>query len=107
KFTALQTAVQGIATAMGGSSYNSTSTAPTAVTATLSDGATEGVYNIKVDSSGAAATALSTATWNQPALASNQTATYGLVVGNNVYSVTTSDNSAQGVAAAITAKYGS
>jgi len=107
KFTALQTAVQGIASAIGGSSYQSTSTQPTAVTATLGDGAVQGVYNIEVDNPGAAATSLTTATWNQPALAAGQTATYGLTVGNQEYTVTTSDNSAQGVAAAIEQQCGS
>ncbi|HUI79180.1 MAG TPA: flagellar filament capping protein FliD [Bryobacteraceae bacterium] len=107
KFTALDTAIQGIGTALGGSSFQSTSTAPTAVTATLSAGATEGVYNITVINQGSAATSLSTATWNQPTLSSGQTANYGLVIGNQVYNVTTSDNSAQGVAAAINAQYGS
>ncbi|HEV3329950.1 MAG TPA: flagellar filament capping protein FliD [Bryobacteraceae bacterium] len=107
KFTALQTAIQGLSTAMGGASFQYTSSAPTAVTATLGDGAAEGVYSIKVDNPGVTATSLSTAAWNQPALTSGQTATYGLVVGNQVYSVTTSDNSVQGVAAAINAAYGS
>lgn len=106
KFSALQTAIQGITTALGGASFVSTSSAPTLVTATLGDGAAEGIYNITVDNPGVTATSLSTATWNQPALASGQTATYGLVVGNQEYSVTTSDNSAQGVAAAIRAQWG-
>jgi flagellar hook-associated protein 2 len=106
-FTALQTAITGISTAMGGASYQSTSSAPAAVTATLGAGATEGVYNITVNSVGAAATSLSTAGWSQTStLTSGQTATYGLVVGNQEYSVTTSDNSAQGVAAAIQHQYG-
>jgi flagellar hook-associated protein 2 len=105
-FTALQNAVQGISDALGGASFTGTSTEPTAVTATLADGATEGSYSIKVDNAGAYATSLSTATWNTTStLATGKTATYGLVVGNQEYSVTTSDNSAAGVAAAIQAQY--
>lgn len=105
-FTALQNAVQGISDALGGASFTGTSTEPTAVAATLADGATEGSYSIKVDNAGAYATSLSTATWNTTStLATGKTATYGLVVGNQEYSVTTSDNSAAGVAAAIQAQY--
>ncbi len=107
KFAALQKAVQGLSTAMGGASFQYTSSAPLAVTATLGNGATEGIYNVKVDNVGATATSLSTASWNQPALAAGQTATYGLLIGNQEYKVTTSDNSVQGVAAAIQAQYGS
>jgi flagellar hook-associated protein 2 len=107
KFAALQMAVQGISTAMGGASFQSTSSAPLAVTATLGAGAAEGIYNVKVDNVGATATSLSTASWNQPALAAGQTATYGLLIGTQEYKVTTSDNSVQGVAAAIQAQYGS
>jgi flagellar hook-associated protein 2 len=107
KFTSLQTAIQEIATAMGAASYQATSSAPAAVTATIGSGAAEGVYNITVLNPGSAAMSLSSATWNQPTLSSGQTASYGLVIGNQVYSVTTSDNSAQGVASAINSQYGS
>lgn len=107
-FTALQTAIAGISTAMGGASYDSTSTDPSAVTATLGDGATEGVYTVTVDSAGAAASSISTNAWSQTStLGPGQTATYDLVIGNQQNTVTTSDNSAQGVAAAINAQYGS
>jgi len=105
-FTALQNAITGISTAMGGASYDSTSTAPSAVTASLATGATEGVYNITVNSVGAAATSLSSP-WSQTStLASGQTANYTLLVGNQQYSFTTSDNSAQGMAAAINSACG-
>jgi flagellar hook-associated protein 2 len=104
-FGKLQTAVQGIGDAVGGAAFTATSSNANEVTATLADGATEGVYSIQVDDIGAYATSL-TGAWNQPALSSGQTATYDLVVGNQLYSFQTSDNSANGVAQAINAKYG-
>ena len=53
QFAKLQTAVQGIATALGGSSFQSEVSQAGAVQVSLGDGATEGVYTIKINSIGA------------------------------------------------------
>src|SRR5262249_998307 len=63
-FNKLQTSVQGIGSAISGSSFQADYSAPNVVGATLSDGATEGVYSINVTGIGAYATTLSASTWN-------------------------------------------
>ena len=102
KFTALQTAVQGIQDALNGSSFQAAISDPSVVSATMSDGATEGNYTIQVDNIGAYATSLTTSTWDS----SGDAATYTLVVGSNTYTFTPTDNSAATVASTINAQYG-
>src|ERR1035441_3531530 len=63
-FTALQSAVQGIGTAMSGSSYQADVWDPKIVSATLGDGATQGVYAIDVQDIGAYATSMTPTAWN-------------------------------------------
>ena len=105
KFTALQTAVAAIGTALGGSSYQTSVSSPNVVDVSVGDGAQEGYYSMNVSSIGAYESSMSSANWNVPEVASKPT-TFTLVVGNQNYSVTAADNSAQSVADAINASYG-
>ncbi len=102
-FTSLQTAIQNLGSALSGSSYSADISDPSVCSATLSDGATQGVYNIDVENVGSYQTSLSTSTWNSSGSTPN---TYTLVVGNNTYSFTPTDNSADSVVAAINAQFG-
>jgi len=105
-FTAVQTAIQSISDALGGSGMSSTVSDPAVASVTVGDGAVQGAYSIDVSSIGAYATSLSTTNWNAPADASGQTTSYNLVVGGSTYSFTPADNSAATVASTINAQYG-
>jgi len=100
--TNLQTAVQSIQSAMDGSSYTATVSAPTVVSATLADGAQEGVYPIEVDSIGAYASGATSSNWGTPATS----ATFKLMVGGTAYAISSTDTSASGIASAINSQYG-
>ena len=104
KFTSLQTAVQSIDTAVSGSSFNTSVSDPNSLSATTSDGATEGNYSVQIDNVGAYATSLSSNTWVDTPGAPQ---TYQLVVGNNTFNITPTDNSAASVASAINSQEGS
>jgi flagellar hook-associated protein 2 len=106
KFAALQTAVRGISEALSGSSYQADISDPTVVSATLADGAQEGVYAIQVSDIGSYATSLTRQSWNTDPDPSGQPTTYTLTIGNNNYSITGTDNSAASVASAINSRYG-
>jgi flagellar hook-associated protein 2 len=106
KFTALQTAIQGISDAMSGSSYQTTISDPTAVSASVSDGVAEGVYSINVENVGSYATSLTTTSWDSTADPSGDPSTYSLMVGGQSYSFTPADNSAATVASTINSQYG-
>jgi flagellar hook-associated protein 2 len=106
KFTALQKAVQGIGTALSGASFQATVSNDEVVSATLANGATEGVYSINVTEPGVYATSLSTATWDPTADSSGNLTTYTLKIGDNSNTFTPADNSAATVAATINAQYG-
>jgi len=105
-FNSLQTAIQGISDAMSGSSYQTTVSDPTSVSASVSDGVQEGVYSIQVDDVGSYATSLSTSTWDSTADPSGNPSTYSLMVNGQSYSFTPTDNSAATVASAINSQYG-
>jgi flagellar hook-associated protein 2 len=105
QFTKLQTAVQGIGDALSGSNFEATVSQPSAVSASMTDGAVEGDYTINVTSIGAYAKSLSTQTWNSDPDPSGNPSTYQLMVGGKSYSFTPSDNSATSVAAAINSQY--
>src|ERR1039458_505118 len=105
KFTALQTAVAAIGTALGGSSFQTSVSSPNVLDVSVGTGAQEGYYSVNVSSIGAYESSMSAANWNVPEVASKPT-TFTLVVGNQNYSVTAADNSAQSVADAINANYG-
>ena len=105
KFAALQTAVAAIGTALGGSSFQASVSSDNVVDVSLADGAQEGYYAMNVTSTGAYESSMSAANWNVPET-NGQPTTFTLVVGNQNYSVTGADNSAQSVADAINASYG-
>jgi flagellar hook-associated protein 2 len=105
KFTALQTAVAAVDTALGGSSFQTDVSSPNVVNVSVAAGAQEGYYSMNVSSIGAYESSMSTANWNVPEVASKPT-TFALVVGNQTYSITGADNSAQSVVNAINTSYG-
>jgi flagellar hook-associated protein 2 len=105
KFAALQAAVAAIGTALGGSSFQTSVSSDNVVDVSLADGAQEGYYTMNVTSIGAYESSMSAANWNVPET-NGQPTTFTLVVGNQNYSVTGADNSAQSVADAINASYG-
>jgi flagellar hook-associated protein 2 len=102
-FTALQTSVQGIGQALNGSSFQADVSTPSAVSATLSDGAVQGNYAIQVTNIGAYATSLSTSAWDSTPVAPT---TYQLVIGGVNHSLTPADNSAATIASTINSLYG-
>src|ERR1035438_4028814 len=106
KFAALQSAIQGISDAMSGSSYQTTISDPKSVSASVSDGVAEGVYAINVISPGSYATSLSTNAWDSTADPSGNPSTYSLLVNNQSYSFTPTDNSAATVASTINSQFG-
>ena len=106
KFSALETAVEGIQTALGGSSFEATISDPSKVSATLGDGAMEGNYSIEILNAGAYATSMTAASWVDTPNPPGQQHTYQLSLGGVQYDVTPDDNSAATVASAINAQYG-
>jgi flagellar capping protein FliD len=105
QLTKLQRAIQGIGAALGGSNFDSTISQPSAVSASIGDGAVEGDYTINVVSVGAYAKSLSTQTWNPDPDPSGNPSTYTLMAGGKSYSFTAADNSAATVASAINSRY--
>jgi flagellar hook-associated protein 2 len=105
-FAAVQTAIQSISDAMGGSGMNTSVSDPTVASVTVGDGAAPGAYTIDVSSIGSYATSLTSGTWNDVTDPTGQTTTYNLVVGSNTYAFTPTDNSAATVASTINAQYG-
>lgn len=103
-FTQLQSAVQGIQTALGGSSMAAAVSDPSVVGVTLDDGAVTGNYSIQVNDIGAYSTTL-TNTWT--GTSSGAADTYQLSIGSQTYNISPTDNSATSVASAINSKYGS
>ncbi|HWB86809.1 MAG TPA: flagellar filament capping protein FliD [Bryobacteraceae bacterium] len=98
KFSAVQTSVQGIEQALGGSSFEADVSDPSVVSATVGDGAMEGNYSIEVTDVGAYASSMTASSWvDTPGSAK----TYTLVIGSNTYNIAGADNSADSVAAAI------
>jgi flagellar hook-associated protein 2 len=98
----LQTSVQGIQSALDGSSFTADVSDPTVVSATLADGAAEGVYPIEVDDIGSYASGATSSDWGTPA----STATFNLKVNGKSYAISSSDTSAGGIATAINSQYG-
>jgi len=101
--SALQSAIQGIDSAMSGSYQASVSNAD-AVSASAGAGAVTGSYSIEVDSVGAYASSLSSANWT--GTSSDAGGSYQLVIGNNTYQIQSTNGSAASVAAAINSEYG-
>src|SRR5215471_6505255 len=102
KFSKLQSAIDGIARSLGGSSFQAEVSAPSKLSVTLGDGAVEGNYSIEVLDAGAYASSLSTAKW---VAAGGAPHTYKIVLDGVQHSVFAADNSAASVAAAINAQY--
>jgi flagellar hook-associated protein 2 len=98
----LQSSVQSIQTAMDGSSYTADISDTSVVSATLTDGAAEGVYPIEVQDIGSYASGATKSDWGTPA----SNATFKLVVGGESYAISSSDTSASGIASAINSQYG-
>ena len=105
QFAKLQTAVQGIGDALGGSNFQSTITQPTAVSASIGNGAVEGDYTINVTNIGAYAKSLTSQTWNSAPDPSGNPSTYELMVAGKGYSFTPTGSSAASVASAINLQY--
>src|SRR5205085_10111342 len=81
------------------------------LTASVSDGAVEGSYTVKVVDAGAKSTSMTTAPWAALVNPAGQTHTYQLWIGgrlnpDNKIDITPPDNTAKSVAAAINAKAG-
>lgn len=102
KLVALQSAVQKIQDAMGGSAFKAEVSDPAKLAVTLGDGAMEGVYSIEVVSAGSHGASMTTSAW-----ASTGVHTYELTLdgGATKYAITPADNSITSVAAAINAEY--
>ncbi|HTS28181.1 MAG TPA: flagellar filament capping protein FliD [Bryobacteraceae bacterium] len=105
QFSSLQSAVQGIADALGGSNFQTTISQPSAVSANITDGAAEGDYTVNVTNIGAYAESVTTQDWNAAPDTSGNPATYTLMVNGKGYAFTPADDSATSVAAAINAQY--
>ena len=101
-FTKLQSAIQGIQDALGGSSYGAAVSDLATLSVTLGDGAVEGSYSVEVLDPGARATSITTASW----VADTAVHDYQLSFGGQTYAIDAADNSAAGVAAAINTQYG-
>jgi flagellar hook-associated protein 2 len=102
KFSALQSAIQGIDQALG-NSYVANSSDTSVVTASVSAGAVESNYSIHVSDMGAYSTMM-TGTWT--GTAGGTADPYQLWIGGTKYDVAAADNSATSVAAAINSSYG-
>jgi len=100
-FSAVQSAVQSIGTALGGASLAAAVSDPTKLSVTLGDGAVEGDYSIDVINAGAYATSMTAAAWNGAGQH-----TYQISIGGVPQALTPADTSAAGVAAAINSQYG-
>jgi flagellar capping protein FliD len=105
KLAAVQQAVQQIGTALGGASYKASVSSPDVLDVSVADGAQEGYFTVNVGSIGAYESSMSAQNWDVPEVKGKPT-TFTLVVGDQNYSVTGADNSAQSVANAINANYG-
>jgi flagellar hook-associated protein 2 len=103
KFSALQTAADQVAAAVGGASFESSVSDDSKVTVALTDGAAEGNYSVTVVDPGAYATSLSTAKWTAD---QSQTHTYAISLSGESRTIYPADDSAASVAAAINLGYG-
>ena len=103
KFTLIQTALDGISQAMGGSSFQTDVSDPSKVSVTLGDGAMEGDYSIEVEDSGAYAASMSTSAWVADAGTEHS---YQLSLNGTNYPLSVADNSVGSIAAAINSQYG-
>jgi len=101
----LQAAIQGIGNALGSSAFQTQISDTKSVSATIGDGAAEGVYTINVSSIGAYSKSLSATNWNAVPDPSGNPSSYTLIVGGKAYNFTATDNSAASVSRAINSRY--
>lgn len=103
KFQAIQAAVDRIAGAISGASFQADVSDTAKVSVSLSAGAMEGNYMVDVVDPGAYATSMTKGAWIAPSGAARD---YRIALGGTTYSVAAADNSAASVASAINAQYG-
>jgi flagellar hook-associated protein 2 len=102
-FDSLQTAIDQVGTALGGSSYTASASDDSVLTASVSTGALEGVYKVEVKDAGAYAASMTPSAW----AGGTSPSSYTLKVGPEEFTISASSNQASAVAAAINAKAGS
>lgn len=105
QFTALQTAIQNLDTALGPTSYSATSSDSSSVSASVTAGALEGSYTVTVNDPGSSAAVVSSASLpavTDPSSSSISAATaFTLTVGSQTFSIQPADTSLMGLATAI------
>lgn len=101
-FSKLQSAVQGIQDALGGSSFQADVSDSTKCDVTVGDGAVENYYSLEIINPGAQATSVSTSAW----VNDSATHDYKLQVNGQTYDLSPDSNSAESVASAINSQYG-
>jgi hypothetical protein len=99
KFNALQAAVDKIAAAVGGSSFDGSVSDSTKLSVTLGDGPREGNYSVQVVDPGAYASSM---TSSSSVAATGSPHSYKLTISGVQHDIFAYDNSAEGVASAIT-----
>lgn len=102
QFQALATAVQGLEDSLGSSSYETIVSDTSTLSATVSDGALEGTYSVEVRDIGAYASSMTSSAWDN----SSNSSTFTLKVGDSTVPITTLDNKATTIAAAINSQAG-
>jgi len=102
-FTALQSSIQSVQTAVSGSSMGAAVSNPNVISASVGSGASPGHYSILVSDLGAYSTTL-TNTWTGTAAGAPDT--YVLSIGSQTYNLNPTNNSATSLASAINSQYG-
>src|SRR5262249_17316119 len=95
KFSALQSALDKITAAVGGSAFQSSVSDSSKLSVTVGDGAAEGNYSVKVVDPGSYATSLTTSSWVE---ASGVAHRYQLSISGVTHDIYAADNTAAGVA---------
>jgi flagellar hook-associated protein 2 len=103
RFNAVQAAVDKIAAAVGGSSFDASVSDSTKLSVALANGAQEGNYSVEVVSAGAYASSLSASAWIADSGAPHA---YKIKISGVEHDVFAYDNSAASVASAINSQYG-
>jgi len=101
--SSLQAAIQNVNQAISGS-FDADVSDPDLVSASADAGAVAGTYSIEVDSIGAYASSLSTASW--AGTTADPGGTYNLVINGTSNQIDSTDGSAASVAAAINSQFG-
>jgi flagellar capping protein FliD len=101
-FSALQTAIGSVQDALGGASFQAAVSDDSKISASVGDGAVEGVYSIEVIDPGSYASSQTPSAW----VNDTATHTYQLSLGGVSHDIHPANNSAAGVAQAINDAYG-